>query len=215
MQWTFNEVVLALGAQSVFLGFVGWLVRSIISHGLERDLAAYQAQLRTDSDREIERLKNEFRMAELEHKVRFSKLHEKRAEVIANIYGLMVESNWYAQRYAYTNRLEGQMDAVAEAAKEKITELSRYFELHRLYLPNSICIVLNQFVSKMHLIVSALGIYFPGQDEPSPTRKQQSEKMEQIAKAFETELPAVKSLLESEFRTLLGATDEEWLIPAR
>jgi hypothetical protein len=37
-------------------------------------------------DAEIERLKTSLQMTALEHQVRFSKLHEKRAKVIADLY---------------------------------------------------------------------------------------------------------------------------------
>jgi hypothetical protein len=145
--------------------------------------------------------------------VRFSKLHETRAEVIANIYRLMVETNWQTQAYAYCKKPSDEATTLGAEAVVKITKLRREFELHRLYLPDSLCVVLDRFVTKINTIVLTLTIYFPEANRPGPTPLQQSEKMLEIAKAFETEVPALKELLETEFRKLLGATDEEWLTP--
>jgi len=222
MQLSWPEVVTALGGQTIFLMAAAWLIRRLVSHGMDRELAKYKMELKADADRDIEKLrtelrleiekhKNSLRMAELEHRVRFSKLHDKRAHAIAALYSLMVEADRIAQDFIYGDARSRDR---ANAAEEKATELHRYFELHRLYLPNSVCIVLGNFVNKLFHSINAIRIYWTNVEHPTAQMiQQQNEKMLEVLKAFDTELPAIKTLLETEFRSLLGAVDEEWLIP--
>jgi hypothetical protein len=50
-----------------------------------KDAEAFKADLKRNSDMEIERLKSTLQMAAIEHQVRFSKLHEERVEIIGKL----------------------------------------------------------------------------------------------------------------------------------
>jgi hypothetical protein len=222
MNFTWQGVIAALGGQAIFLGAAVWLIRKLVSHGMDRDLAKFKAELKAGADCDIEKLRNELRfdierhknslrMAELEHRIRFSRLHEKRAHAIAKLYSLMIEADWIAQGFIYGDI--ASPDKAAEA-KDKALELSRYFESHRLYLPDSVCIILGKFVNKLFTTVNAMKIYWTEIEHPTPqTVEQRNERMQAAFYAFQNELPAIKILLETEFRSLLGAVDEEWLVP--
>jgi hypothetical protein len=220
---TWPQVVAALGGQAIFLVAAGWLIRRLVSHGMDRDLAKFRAELKAEADRDIERLRNELRfdiekhkntlrMAEVEHRVKFSRLHEKRAEVIAKIYDLMVEADWVAQSF-----IKGDVKSQtrANAATEKVIELARFFESHRLYLPNSDCVILDGFINKLFHAINAIKIYWTDTEHPNAQMtRDRNEKMLEVLKALDNEIPGIKSLLETEFRKLLGAIEEEWLIRA-
>lgn len=80
-------ILLVLGGTPV----LKWFVKSLIEKMLAKDLERFRASLNSEANSTIERLKHELQLVSLEHQVRFSKLHEKRAEVIAELYGLLVE----------------------------------------------------------------------------------------------------------------------------
>jgi hypothetical protein len=202
MQLSLYDILLALGGQAILLAAIGWLVRSIISHGLTRDLEKYKAELHANSDREIERLRAELKLAELEHNIRFSKLHEKRADVISKIYEMMVEAEQSSQQYAYRNARNNEM---AINALDKISGLRTEFGRTRLYLPESVCRTLEEFIRKYFSIVSTLKIYFAEAEYVNAElREQQNAKMLEVMQAFDSDVPAMKFTLESEFRRLLG-----------
>ena len=191
---------------SVAIGVVGFVARSIFTHGIDKDLERYKSELKSKSDFEIERLRNELKIAELEHTVRFSKLHERRADVLAKIYGLMIETEWAAHRYAYGDTRDNDL---AIDALDKITALRMEYERNRLYLPESAREKLGQFISKYFSIASALRIFFVGIESPTmKMREDQNAKMLEVVRAFDSEVPAMKFALDSEFRKLLGAKDE-------
>jgi len=217
MQLSWPEVIGALGGQTIFLVAAAWLIRRLVSHGMDRDLAKYKAELKAEADRDIEKLRNDLlleaerlratlRISELEHRVRFSKLHETRAEVIAKIYAMMVQTDWTAQGYVYGDTRDREKAVVA---LDKIMELRIMFEQNRLYLPESVCQVVDKFIRKVFSLVNALKIYFADVEFPNARmRQEQNEKMLEVVKALETDLPGMKMLLEVEFRKLLGAADE-------
>ena len=69
MNW---ELLIAqLGMSGSVLGAVAWLSKSLVSQQLARVLEAFRCQLSVEAERD---------------RVRFSKLHERRAEVIEELY---------------------------------------------------------------------------------------------------------------------------------
>ena len=67
-----------LGSATLF-AVVAWLTRSLIKHFFERDLVRFKLNLEKIS---------------FEHQIRFSKLHEIRAQIIADLYGRLYEFHW-------------------------------------------------------------------------------------------------------------------------
>jgi hypothetical protein len=51
----------------------------------------FKTRIKADADIEIERVKNSLQIVAIEHQVRFAKLHEKRAQVIADLYKQLVD----------------------------------------------------------------------------------------------------------------------------
>ncbi len=90
MTINWQEIITTLGVTTSvgvpLLGAAAWLIKTVLNQGLARDAEVFRTQLRADADKEIERLKNSLQMVAVEHQVRFSKLHEKRAEIMAELY---------------------------------------------------------------------------------------------------------------------------------
>ena len=72
--------------------------------GSDRTLEAYKTELKLGSDQTLERLKHDLQLAAREHDVRFSKLQEKRAAVIAETYANLADT--YEALKAYTALFE-------------------------------------------------------------------------------------------------------------
>src|SRR5215469_2717812 len=84
-------VLATVGGGSVALAAAAWLTKTLVSNRLALDAEKFKIEIKANADAEIERLKNSLQMAALEHQVRFSKLHEKRADVIREVYERLVE----------------------------------------------------------------------------------------------------------------------------
>jgi hypothetical protein len=97
-------VFTTIGGGTVLLGAAAYVIKTALTQRLLLDAEGFKAQLKASADAEIERLKVSLQMSALEHEVRFSKLHEKRAEVIAELYGRLVEISTLVHQYAYEDR---------------------------------------------------------------------------------------------------------------
>jgi hypothetical protein len=84
-----QEVITTLGATvgagGVLLAASAWLMKTVLTDKFAREAEAFKSRLKAEADIEIERLKSSLQMTAIEHQVRFSKLHERRAELIAEL----------------------------------------------------------------------------------------------------------------------------------
>jgi hypothetical protein len=81
---------------TIFVAVLGYLGRGGVAHFFARDLEKYKNQLSRELEKEkqqatveLERAKRELDGLLSERQTRFSLMHQKRAEVIAEIYGLI------------------------------------------------------------------------------------------------------------------------------
>jgi hypothetical protein len=62
------------------------LTKHLISQLLQKDVEAYKIRLAAETARDAEQFRNELGTRAKQHELRFTKLEEKRAEVIAEMY---------------------------------------------------------------------------------------------------------------------------------
>src|SRR5882762_456564 len=127
-----QSVLLAFGGNAALLLLLGWLARSLGSQLLAKDLEKFKSDLATTSSSAAEQLKHELAVAALEHNVKFSKLHERRAEVVAEAYGLLVEAHWASQSFV------SLMEWVGEPPKQEkyVTAMNKSAEFYRYFDKN-------------------------------------------------------------------------------
>ena len=97
---TLEQILLMVfGGAGLQLG-LAYLAKSLISQWLTKDIESYKAKVKAAGDLTVEQTKAALAMTALEHQVRYSKLHERRAEVPAELYRLLVEAHNKAHQYA-------------------------------------------------------------------------------------------------------------------
>jgi hypothetical protein len=199
MPINWQDVVTNIGttavSATVVVGAVAWVIKTAVSHRLSR---------------QAEEFKNSLQMMALEHQVRFSKLHEKRAEVIAGVYERLVDVEKEGGRFVlvegFDNGTERQQEAW-DKIRAAMLDVSLFIEKHRIYLPERICALLKTFLDIMSKNLTGVGVY---SSIKSPIAKTQADKQEVLAKAYEafqSDIPAAKRALEDEFRKMLGVED--------
>jgi hypothetical protein len=197
-----QSILTSFGGNAALLLALAFLIKTVISSRLSQEADAFRIQLRAQADVEIERLKSALQVAATEHQVRFAKLHEKRAEVIAELYRLLLDVPTSALKFILTDMRDPTQ---AENAHKKVFELYSFISLNRIYLPGSVCGLLDNFEGKLRHSVTFVEIYWTRIENPSPeTVKQQNKVMLEACQALETDLPAIRKELETEFRILLG-----------
>src|SRR5690348_4818311 len=101
MTFNWQEVITSLGSSGLLLAGGVYLFKTSMSQWMARDVERFKSQLKSDADAEIERLKHSLVMTASDHQVRFAKLHERRAEVIADVYQRLVDV--YEQTKTFMN----------------------------------------------------------------------------------------------------------------
>jgi hypothetical protein len=174
-----------------------------------RDTKQFESDLKAKSDATIEHLKNELQLKTIEHQVRFSRLHEKRATVIAELYGYLVEALGEAESFLSPMEWAGEPTKKEKHryAMTKLVELYRYFDKHRIYLPPEVCASLDVLIRNVRSQVIKFGVWV-GYEDHQLTDSSQAKKFEAWDSGWEAIqklIPEARESLENEFRTLLGA----------
>jgi hypothetical protein len=195
-----QSVITSLGGQAVLLAAVAWLAKVLVSSRLSREADAFRIRLKADTDVEIERLRASLQIAAAEHHVLFSKLHEKRAEVIEKLYILLLEAADAAKTFA-ANPNDTQL---GKEEWNQHLQLYRFFHINKIYLPSALCALLENYETKLRFSTTSVKIYMSIENPKPEIVNEQVKVVREAWRALETDLPAIMSELETEFRQLLG-----------
>lgn len=186
--------VLGTGAvAAALLSMAAWLSKEQISAWLNKDLEHVKADLQRLST---------------EHSVRFTKLHEKRAEVIAEHYSLLAQTMWAAEDFLAMFESTGEPSKREKSvtAHRQISETYRYFDRHRIYLPTRVCTALDQLLTQIRQPVIHFSVFLHWDDSElqDHTARQKIEAWTKGYATLKETIPAARAVLEVEFRVLLG-----------
>lgn len=205
-----QSVLLAIGGNAALLAIMGYLAKAVFDGMLARDTKRFEAELKAKSDSAIERLKSDLQLRTIEHQVRFSRLHEKRATAIAELYSLLIEALWEAESFLSPVEFVGEPSKHEKnaTARNKLVDLYRHFDKHRIYLPVEQCNALQELISTVRTHVISYGNWLPydGESLPDHARKEQHETWQRGWDAIRNQIPKARESLEAEFRALLGAS---------
>lgn len=110
------------------------LFRSELKIQNDFKLEAYKNELKRQNDHELEATRNKLLMAMHEHNVIFTKLHENRCLIIAQVYGSMVEYKRTVARYIMEYVPKGT-EPVEKRGEAAIAAMEAF---HKAYFPNEI-----------------------------------------------------------------------------
>jgi hypothetical protein len=138
MNWT--EILKFLGSVLIGSGAIVYLLKTLWSQLLSRDLEQFKSELVSRSNIEIERLRTELKRAAFEHETRYARLHEKRASALEELFRRMVKANrafsdrFRAFRFAGDPPEAEQTKQAGDAANEFID----WFSENRLFIDNEL-----------------------------------------------------------------------------
>lgn len=201
------QVLASATVSTALSAILVWLTKTWISERLrgaikseyDQKLETHKAQLKAESDLEIEKLRSQLSIAATEHQVRFTHLHERRAEVIAKTYSLL--RNLSSKMIDYTKIYETSRDLPKEkrreAALESINAFREYFEPNIIFFPADAAKKLQDIDSQFVTSFNEFAIKVErGKDD--------GEHWIEIFKRVVGEIPAARVELETEFRRILG-----------
>lgn len=206
---TWQSVLLAIGGNTAILAVLAFVAKSLFEKILARDTKRFESELKAASDAEIEHLKNQLQLRSIEHQVRFSRLHERRAETIAKLYELLVEALWAAESFLSPAEWVGEPSKKEKhvTAMNKLVDTFRYFDQHKIYFDEDLCESLDKLLMETRRLVIEFGVWV-GFDEHSLTDQSAKQKQEAWLanwQAIKKDIPEARRQLEHKFREILGA----------
>jgi hypothetical protein len=205
---SWQTISAAIFANATLLAVLGWIGKSLFEHVIDRNSQRFEIELRAKADSTIERLKTDLQLKTIEHQVRFSRLHEKQAGVIAELNAHIVEALWAAESFLSPMEWVGEPKKPEKHrnAMNKLVELYRYFEKHRIYLPDQLCAVVEKLITDVRSHVIRFGVYIDWDNVALPAHAQEEKHTAWMSgwEAIKTQVPNVQKTLENEFRVLLG-----------
>ncbi|MBA3015205.1 MAG: hypothetical protein KKD63_05850 [Proteobacteria bacterium] len=199
------ELISFLGGSSVLLGAVAWLIKSLTSQFLAKELENHKSQIQFQNQIELAKIKYEIEKIFFEHQVVFSKLHEKQAEILAGLYASIVELYDLASLFVSYAIFE-EKESRKEKSKELLDAVNKFrniYEPNIIFFPETVCVKIKkldkELLAPVSKLIHHLEIYEQN-DDIGPARQAWEDgqvTIEQIV--FE-----IKNEIEVEFRKILG-----------
>jgi len=186
-----EQVTILIFTPTVTIAAVVYFLRKMFDRGLQRDLERYRANLKRE---------------EIEHQIRYSLIHERKAEVIANIYaGLVNAKRKMAQLVFIFQPGDQNLRQKKQNAADACNNVDDYFNEHRLYLDRVTADKVESILIKMKEAFIDFDTAQDGDDYKPDTTGFWKQANDQI----KNEIPPLLGELESEFRTILGVHRED------
>lgn len=176
-------------------------LKNAIKSEYDQKLETFKAELKAESDVAIENLKSRLRIATTEHQVRFSRLHETRAEVIAETYALL--QDLYEKVADYVKIFEPGGDRTKEERRRDVISaldaLRAYYPKKKIFLPKKTAINIRNIDSEL---VQAINQFLYGVELSKRDESQQI--WGEVFERVNGKINIAIAELEDEFRELLG-----------
>ena len=185
-------------------GLVAWLVKSLLKHWMSSDLEKYKANLAAKNTEEAEQLKSDLRKIAFEHETRFAKLHERRAELIAELYGMLYRAK------ADFNLLTSPFGFMSDPSKTEQFETAvnsfnnfanRYWPA-RIYLADSLCDDIENIINALKDVYGVWTREVRAETQRGAERK--DDHWGKADKIMKNDVPPIFTKIESSFRQILG-----------
>lgn len=192
-----------LGIFAIGAWVVGWVAKNTIDRYFNRELKEYQAEI----NKEINDYKNELE----KDRLRYSKLHNKRAEITAELYKRFIE--FEEDLRSLTHPMEHTGDPSKEDKIEKTAKSGNnflnYYMKHKIYFPPQICDTVEKLIEESMDIHKRSRLRAAKSQHRQISPEDFEDNIENWKKVNEEDIPELKTELENHFRQMLGVKFEE------
>ncbi|WP_179153004.1 hypothetical protein [Chromohalobacter israelensis] len=198
------EIIKLLGGATVLIGAAGWLATKFIENRLNREIEAYKARLKAESDTEIENLKSRLQVAAKEREIAVSWLHQKRATAIESLYSSLADLQHAARVVLDTLSPRNPAD-IRKFSSDAVKKLHQTYGAYlkaKIFLSPLTCEKIEKVLRGIQGSVVMYDLYLGNYDDHELNTLTD---VKDIAwKDIQAVVPAALEELESEFRLVLG-----------
>lgn len=202
---TLEIILTSIGGSAILFAIVGWLVKSIISQLLEKDFEHFKLNLQANAQMELEKFKAELKRSSYEHQITFGKLHEKRAEIIADLYAKIIDLQDSVEVYA-----RNLLGVTSEKNKENLKVIwmaadsfKECYNKNKIFLSEGMCELIEDLNNNLSSTVSELSMHLEMEEmtaETDPLYRAWEKAEQEIA----DKVSIIRRDIENDFRKLLG-----------
>lgn len=196
--------VAAITASGIIFITKTWMserIKNSIKSEYDQKLETHKAELKAKSDVEIERLRSQLNITAAEHQVKFTRLHETRAEVTAETYSTLRELLFALNDYVKIFEMSGGPSR--EDRYKKLIDNHKAFynaySLKLIFFPKAVADKLDSINKDCLVAGNEFRLFVDIGDHPEKTKKWMD-----IAEPVEKKILSALRDLEDEFRRLLG-----------
>jgi hypothetical protein len=203
----FNTLIGQVLTPGLTIGALTYLCQNFITQLMARDIESVKHKQLV----ELEQFKKNLDAIQFERQTRFSSVHQKRAEVIASLYGQIAEAHQKLRsmmsplQFAHQDKTkeEDRKESQRKAAIDAYNALREHFEKHRLYLGSKAAIKVQELLNLMHSAI----VDFDMSQGSFGRREIDTKQWVQAWNTISKEASATLSEVEREFHGILGISD--------
>ena len=205
-----QELIIALGGSAILLGAVAFLTRSIILHFLSKDVETFKQKLSQQSVIEVEKLKHDLRLVATEREKQMALLHEKRATVIAELYGHLVEFVGAAEDFVAIIEFAGEPSKLekGKVLDEKARQLHGFFIKNEIYFSERITKKVHQLFKEVMGSSRQFGMWLQMSHRARCADAKMDAAWDAAWNTIRDTMPPLMAEIKQEFRALLGVRTE-------
>lgn len=205
---TIEAILLATTGNALLLAVLGWLARSLLQNLLTRDLAEHRIRLEAENQKSAQAFGHELSLAAREHDIRFGKLHERRADIIAKLYELLIDTS--EKGAAYSSPIGHSSDPLKSEQfndfANSYNEAAQFFHRNKLFLPATTCAKVDELFRGIREQPSRMNMYMNMADlhPGNGIEIKRLDAWDAAWKYFQEDFKPAMAALEHDLRVLLG-----------
>jgi hypothetical protein len=205
-----QTILLAITGNTLAVAAIAWLAKTFVGNSLQRELQSHRSALERENQIATERLRHDLNIAAQERSVVFSKLHDRRAEVIANAYSLIADVTRHGNSFSSPIEMAGEPTKQEKYSKfvDAFNALLEFFDKNKIYLPKDTCEKVDALIDGIRSHAVRLNIGFRRAEDKSDTDgyRNMLDQWDQTWTFFKEQLPEVRGALEDDLRALVGSS---------
>ena len=165
------------------------------------------AEIESKASLEMGRITHEYRQLQLEHQVRFTKLHELRAETIAEVYRLLAKARRHMAVMTAVFEPVGiaSKEERAQVAFESMVAFHAYYDEHKIFIPDATCLQIEAIFHALRQADASFTVYVLYAEKMGrPLDREALDHWTSSNELVTGDVEKSMELLIDDFRTLLG-----------
>jgi hypothetical protein len=201
-----KQLLFTLGGSAIAIAALAWLARSIITQWLSKDVESYKNQLQAQSNMALERLRSDLQILADRRNIEYSRIHEKRLEIISDLAGKIRVFHERVSAYVAPWEPAGgpTKEERRKLAGNALLEFNNYFLPRKFFLPKDTAEKIEAFRTALSKVTADFMIYVEQESARDRDPDKNLDVWIQADEYTSKQAPVLLADLEDDFRKILG-----------